>query len=262
MNIQEFYHKTANISLNASLASLIPPFFLIIYGIIVTPSGKMIFMLIPFLLYSFICYQYFLINNRRFKEPFKWQKEVNQPVRVMEENEVLLAFMPAPTIKLLIFNSTGKQMGEIRDRKFQNYRWFLPYFFMQLGAGQYEFCDRENQLIRSFTIKKNRIEIMSADGNPSIIVYSKLSKERLTYIFQYGEKQVVVKRASQFMDCQFFNQDLTRIGRLRKGFMPIEWGNRFKDPNTPILTFQPSLATEDKLIIYAILTKLLRMTNH
>src|SRR5690606_9563865 len=106
MDIQQFYKKTASISLNASLASLVPPFFLIMYGIIIAPDGKLVLAVVPFLLYSFICYQYYLVNDQRSKEI----KEIlpmadKNPSELLMNTTVLFTFLPAPTLRMLIFGN-------------------------------------------------------------------------------------------------------------------------------------------------------------
>ncbi len=259
MNIQEYYQKAAASSLNASLASLIPPFFLAVYGITIVQNGKVMIIMIPFLIYSFICYQFYLINDKRTKEIFMQEAVENH--RLLDENQVLITFLPAPTLKMLIFHSNGQQIGEIRDMNFWTFRWFLPYFIDGLFKKRYGIYDQANHLVGSFILKNKEIKILDSDLNTVSTIHYNYSKSKSVYVFEKGNKRIQVKQSSSFTDYQFIHSNSV-FGRFRKGWMPLEWGNRFKDPNTPIFTFEQSLSSKDKLLMYAILTKLLRCSNH
>ncbi|QED48266.1 hypothetical protein [Cytobacillus dafuensis] len=260
-NIQQFYQKTASISLNSSLVALIPPFFLIIYGIIVVPNGKMVVLVVPFLLYSFISYQAYLINDNRSKEIKKIDEGIANQVSFLYEENVLLTFLPAPTLRLLVFSTNGQQVGEIRDINFMPFRWFLPFLFDKFIERKYGLYDANNKQIGSFTFKKNRIEIASSGIEIHSIKIQNTLGNGIAVIFGHENRSFLLKQSRLFMDFQFL-KGCKNIARLRKGWMPIEWGKRFKDPNTPILIFEQQLPVEEKLLVYALLVKLFQSTNH
>lgn len=260
MNIQEFYKRTALASLNASLASLVPPFMFILYGIIVAPNRNFVFLIIPFLIYSLICYHYYLLNDQRSKEVLTMQNKSNVDL-LFNMDQMVITFLPAPSLRMLMFDSNGKLAGEIKDFQFRSFRWFLPYFLDNAFKKKYGLFNESNQLIGSFIIKRNQIIIMDIKGTPISIIHYEHSKSNSSYIFAAEGKKVQVKYSSFFTDYQFFINELS-IGRLRKGWMPVEWGNHFKDPNSPILTFGHQLSAEEKILMFAILTKLLRCSNH
>ncbi|MEH7344785.1 hypothetical protein V7122_13100 [Bacillus sp. JJ1532] len=261
MNIQEYYKKSAMISLNASLASLVPPILLILYVIIIEPNKNIVLVIIPFLLYSLICYHYYLLNNLRSKEISSVQNHLNDG-HLFDKEQVVITFLPAPTLRMQMFDINGNLLGEIRDRQFWPFRWFLPYFLDRVIEKRYGLYDATNQLIGCFILKKKQIEI--ADSNFEVLstCICKPTNKSFTFTFENEKNTIFVKRSFQFMDIRFFDRNLITIGRLRKGWMPLEWGNRFKDPNTPILTFEQPISAEDKLLTYAILTKLFQSTNH
>lgn len=261
MNIQEYYKKTALISLNASLASLVPPFLFILYGIIIAPNRNMVLVIIPFLLYSLICYHYYLLNDQRSKEISNLKNQMDDGL-LFDKDQVVITFLPAPTLRMQMFDINGKLLGEIRDMQFWTFRWFLPYFLDRFFMKRYGFYDGNNQLIGCFRLKKKQIEITDADLNVHTTIFCEPTKKSIIFTFENDKNTIIVKRSFQYMDFRFFHPNFTPIGRLRKGWMPLEWGSRFKDPNTPILTFGTLSSTEDKLLIYAILTKLFHSSNH
>ena len=66
MNIQQYYEQSAMASLNGSLVAFIPTIVLGIF-VFVTHTYHLLLLLLPFLIYSFFCYQKFLLNQRRSK---------------------------------------------------------------------------------------------------------------------------------------------------------------------------------------------------
>jgi hypothetical protein len=51
-----------------------------------------------------------------------------------------------------------------------------------------------------------------------------------------------------FMDEQILTSNPLPDGRLRRGWMPIEWSPLFPEPNTPILSLRETLSEQDKLL--------------
>jgi hypothetical protein len=258
MNIQQFYKKTASIALNASLASLIPPFFVILYGVMISLDGRLILVALPFLLYSFFCYQYYLVCDKRAKAIGPMDVEVRDNQHsLLNIDHVLIHFLPSPSLRMLLFSKDGGLLGEIRDKKLLSIRWFTPIFLDKLFVKKYGLYDESNNLIATFILKKNRIEITSEDNERTSISIRQPSKTMIEFINENNDTSIKVERSLQYMDYQFFDPHSKRITRLQKGWMPVEWGNTFKDPNTPVLSFEKTNNHNENLIIYAILSKLL-----
>lgn len=57
-----------------------------------------------------------------------------------------------------------------------------------------------------------------------------------------------VEGSSIFMDEKVFTQENRPIGRLRRGWMPLEWSELFPEPNTPVLSFTEVMSEKDKLL--------------
>lgn len=262
MNIQQYYQKTATISLNASLVSLIPAFFLVLYGVIVVQHGVLIGNSVPFLLYSFISYQYYLLNDKRSKEILvETKSEVEKKLNLLKEEAILIHFMPAPSLRMLLFGKDGQVLGEIKDMKFWSIRWILPYFLDRIFERKYGLYDKSNKLIAVFVLKNHEIEILSMNNEENVTIMKKLKHNRKEISFEYEEKMITTKRSSLFMDYRFYENKM-RIGRLQKGWLPLEWGKKFKDPNTPVLSFENIQNQKDKVMIFAILTELFYYSNH
>ncbi|WP_313805407.1 hypothetical protein [Cytobacillus sp.] len=257
MNIQQYYRKTASISLSVSLATLIPPFFMIIYGIMIARDGRMILVVLPFLVYSFFCYQYYLVCDQRakaFTERQMDDKSMNQPL--LKSNYALIHFSPSTTVRMLFFSTTGKLLGELKERKIQSISWFLPPFLDRHFEKRYVLYDGLNNVIANFHLQKRKIEITDKDGNLINIINGEGNDRQLKFEFVSSGKKIMVTRTLLYMDYQIFHNQI-RICRLQKGMMPLEWENHIKDPNTPVLSFEQDISEEEKINILAILSKIL-----
>ncbi len=259
MNIQQFYQKTAAISLNASLVSLVPPFFLILFGIIVVPNKYFVIFIIPFLVYSFCCYQSYLVNARRSKKVLESLTNTRISTKLLDAQEVMIAFLPAPSLRFVIFDKDGRQIGEVRDLTYWTLRWILPYILDKLLEKKYGLYDESNQLLATFLLKKDGIEIFPLTGESFVI--KKLRRSRKELIYTAGKQTLTIKQSVLFTDYQFYKEEIL-ISRLRKGWLPLEAGRKFIDPNTPVLTVENYVDKEEKLIVFAVLTERLRYTDH
>lgn len=258
MNIQDYYKKTALVSLNASIVSLGPPLLFMSYGMITGPNKNFVLLILPFLVYSLICYHFFLLNHQRANETSIVNRDLE--TGLLDQNHVLLTFLPAPSLRMQMFDSHGFLLGEIKDMQFKKVRWFLPNFFDSRIKKKYGLYDHGEQLRWTFTIKNNHINITDVGKNMTT-TYEIIYTKGLIYMNCHGESKLQVKHSSLFTDCQFMNMNGS-IGRLRRGWMPVEWANRFKDANAPIVTFNDKIQKEDKSLIYAVIVLLFRYSNH
>ncbi|MEH7547599.1 hypothetical protein V7306_17555, partial [Neobacillus vireti] len=58
---------------------------------------------------------------------------------------------------------------------------------------------------------------------------------------------------SVFMDELVYDHGEHQVGRLRRGWMPIEWSPLFPEPNTPVLSLKEGLSEKDKLLRMSLL---------
>lgn len=257
MNIQQYYRKTASISLSVSLATLIPPFFMIIYGIMIARDGRIILVVLPFLVYSFFCYQYYLVCDQRAKAFTGNQmvvKCMNQTL--LKSDYALIHFLPSTSVRILFFSSMGKLLGELKERKHLSISWLLPPFLDRLFEKKYVLYDGLNNVLANFHMKNSKIEITDKDGNSINFINDVGFNRHLKFENVSSGEKIEVKRSLLYMDYQFF-QNQVRVCRLQKGIMPLEWENNIKDPNTPLLSFKQNVSEEEKINIIAILLKIL-----
>ena len=65
MKINEYYRDTANLNLNGSIAALIPAIVLVAGNLFFIKNKEIMILIIPFLIYSLICFQIYLFRMRQ-----------------------------------------------------------------------------------------------------------------------------------------------------------------------------------------------------
>ncbi|MEK5064939.1 hypothetical protein [Cytobacillus sp. FSL R5-0596] len=208
-----------------------------------------------------MCHQMYLLNKQRAAEAVSnYYYKGQAPLSFLEQSSVLIGFLPAPSLRMVIFDPEGMMIGEIRDIKMRKLRWFLPYFIDRFFPKRLGIYDHAENLEASIIIRNKGIEVLSPDSQSREIIEFK--KDGSTLLFQNGDMQYAVPKTLLHTDLQVLDDQSNRIARLRKGWMPFEWGKRFKDPNTPVLSFDISLEAKEKRSIYTIIAALFLYRNH
>jgi hypothetical protein len=267
MNIQQYYRCSANISLNGSLAAFVPVSFILIGSMFVSVKLPLLYLVFPFCFYSFICYQAYLIQYHRSLESVVI--DTAKKTTLLDAENILVTFMPAPSLRMLLFDSNGLLIGEVRDVKFWWWRWFLPYTADRIFSCVYGLYDQDNQLIAYYRVNKRKKQVQIIDVARNILgVYhihteSPFSLKRRGVIYSKGNKQTMVVEGSALSaDIKVRNEQDFITSKLVKGWMPLEWGKHFRDANTPYMIFDKDTAANDKILIIGVLTDFFQYTSH
>ncbi|MFT8323545.1 MAG: hypothetical protein ABF649_22050 [Bacillus sp. (in: firmicutes)] len=261
MDIQKYYKQSAVSSLNASLISCIPILFLTVFFIKIHMDSVYFWYLLPFFIYSTISFCSYYIHQK-YSSKMENAILAREERSLLQKKTVVLTFLPAPSLRMLIFDADGIVVGEIKDEKFQLLRWYLPYFVDKLYPKSYGFYNSHQMLQYIFTIKGNSIEIKNKEGKRiSKIIEQKTEKAAKTE-FVYEKNKIIMKRSLAFTDYHFENITGIELATLKKGWMPKEWSNRFMNPNLPLLTINHSAANKEIIHLYALLTKIYAYKDH
>ncbi|MGG0716884.1 hypothetical protein ABE096_04690 [Robertmurraya massiliosenegalensis] len=261
MNIQQFYRSAATTSLNGSIAALIPVIILIIPLTILIPGKEVVWTALPFFLYSISSFQSYLLNQERSSQIEGNLHIGENHLSFHRENEFLLTFMPAPSLRLLLFSPKGVVLGELRDVRYTKLRWFLPYFLDKFIPAEYGFYNAENQLMMKFKWKRNQGNVYDRNGKLQMTIQER-EGEVFDVILPHSSFPIMIHSERLFTDVQFKNMKKKTIGRVRKGWMPIEWEELFKDVNIPVFSFDDELTEEERYVLLALLVKIYRYRNH
>ncbi|PLT28701.1 hypothetical protein [Peribacillus deserti] len=259
MNIQNYYKKSSRINYYTSWVSLVIAVSFFVLHIFNKIYGNILYMTGPFIVISAAAYWRFKLNESRGQET----QSRPEAFGLFEESNILLAFLPAPTLRILLFEPGGNVIGEIRDINMKSYLWFIPYPFTELIPRRYGLYDREGTLISNYTVKGIFAEKMIIRNNDEEIIG--IYKEELSksvfkmqgMVFDSTQNPWIPLKAGAWQngftleDCQG-----KKIGSLQKGIMPLEWAARFKEPNTPILRFHELAEDTEKMAAFGICASL------
>lgn len=266
MNIQQYYRYAAHVALNGSLAAFVPIVLILCGGIYFSINLPLLLIVLPFFVYSLICYQIYLIQQNRSNEV----SEITLHAQTLTEaNNLFITFLPAPSLRMLLFDEKGLLVGEVRDKRFWWWRWFLPYFIDRLFQRWYGLYDGQNELIGYYRIndRMQTVTIFNVDRQ-EVGVFCQ-QREKANPIKQKGfitsaekNKKIHVESSVLYPNIMLRNEQGTVIGKLIKGYMPLEWGKLFQDANTPYIALSEDLDEGEKILILGMLTGYFRYTSH
>lgn len=268
MNIQQYYKQTAIVALNDGLIAMLFPVIFTIICIRVVVLQKIIFFIIPFLMFSFVSFCVSVLNQYRSQQ-VSWQ-ENDQQGSLFTCSDYLITFLPAPTIHLLIFHPNGKMIGEIKEQK-------QLRIFSSLYSLRKKNSVRDYALYNGCGFLEGRFQIDNKK-KWQVLVYDNQNGEVGYCINEKGKKRHVMKCrliTSENNNCDLKvtsnrlyphfivnNKKKGRIAYLQKGWLPMEWGKRFKDSNTPFLTVDHHTTKEEKLLIFGFLSLYFNRYHH
>lgn len=247
MNIQKVFLKQAHLYLNSSLLVLIPVTLYILWNIVGISNEKLMVFVIPFLVYSVILFQIYLLNHNRTIQSSRNIKNLdNDSIDFFSLDQFVLYFEKEDR-ELLFFHPTGYLLGKLKEKKMKSLN--------QIGKGQipkeYVLIDsNENELAAYYRNRDTMDVYLNEEG-----YYGGFSNENGTFRLLSDEVIGLVKCKTTFLDDQIENGDGEVILRVRKGVMPFNCQEIFRNPNTPMLTINPSIENHKKLLYFSILVK-------
>jgi hypothetical protein len=253
MKIHEFYRDTANVHLNASIIALVPPMLIVIGNLSFFQSRQIMILTIPFVIYSIISYQIYLFRK---KQSISIEKhipiEISSSESLFESRHLVVVFMNTFSAKVYLYFPTGHLAGTIRKYRTKGLNGWRKRTIFALHS-------RDNQVIAFYKViskRLTRIEVY----NPKkeyLGCFEKekgsLQKSKKSLLGEKGATVGVVEGSRYFMDEQVFNQSSQPVGRLRRGWMPVEWRHIFPEPNTPVLSLTDDSEDKDKLLRMSLL---------
>ena len=253
MNIREYYQKTSVLNFHASWISLVLAIAFFICHAFTLISGNILLITAPFIILSFAQFANHRIYEHRIKDlPVI---SVETETEFLQNENFLLTFMPAPTLRLLLFAPNGSLLGEIRDRNMKWFMWMVPNFLSILLPKRYELVNHEGQLLAMFNVRgglSNNVSIMDHRGD-QIGYYQENEKNslvKITGMIYRNDKTdwMCVQTSTGLHSFKIKTSVGEEVATYQEGWMPMDWGKRFKT-NTPILTFPSHVDRHSKIAI-------------
>ncbi|MEH7500438.1 hypothetical protein V7152_00125 [Neobacillus drentensis] len=248
MKINEYYRDTANLNLNGSIAALIPAIIIVASNLSIIKNKEIMILTIPFLIYSLICFQIYLFRMRQsISIDRNMAKSERIRVSLFEARHLLVLFLNSNSSCLLLYFPDGHLAGMIKRfhgkglKKLRLSKIYALYNMDNEAIGYFKVSGRKIIKIEVFDHKRHYLGHLEKRK----LGWRTNKKELLD---SKGRYIGAVEGASAFMDEQVITSNPLPDGRLRRGWMPIEWSPLFPEPNTPVLSLRESLTEEDKLL--------------
>lgn len=248
MKIHEFYRGSANITLNGSIAALVPAIIIGVGNLYYFQNKQIMLLMIPFIIYSLISFQIYLY---RVKQSVSIERTMTQLQsyyqNIFEAKHLVVVFMNHQQPSLHLFFPDGHQAGMIKKYKQKGFRLFRK-------SRIYALYNKQEQTVGFYKIKQSkRLVVEVYDRNMNFVgCYEKEKiswlKEKKEMIDESGHNIGAVEGSAYYMDERVYNQSRLQVCRLRRGWMPVEWSGRFPEPNTPVLSLSDTLSEKDKLL--------------
>ena len=259
VDIRHYYYKFSEIHLNSSLLTVLFAAGFLAFAV---------FLSIPYIWTATPVFMFLSILS--FGRHIMYRKKgASVPAKVglhegplLNEKNVLMAFLPSAALHMLLFHPNGRLLGVIKDQPKQWRFSVLPYFATQFFSRTYVLENQHGELLATFKtggILQNNMKVFGGGGEflgqykestrDSFIRYKGLFLQR------DGETVADVDVSPFLHTFSLASTDGVPIASYQKGYLPMEWANKFK-PNTPVLSFSESASTVQQLYAYGICTRL------
>lgn len=245
MKINEYYRIAANLSLNGSIAALIPTFFIVFVNLSFIDNPHMMLLTIPFFIYSFFCFQVYLFRTKQSISIARIIANSNTSANsLFHARHLLVFYLNSLSPKLQIYHPDGHLAGSIiriRRKMFRNSKVYVLYDIHEAPIGFFKVKGKKFIRIEVFDQNRRFAGSLEIRKHP----WRKAKKE----LFDASGRFIgSVEGSPVFMDEHVVNKHHQPIGRLRRGWMPPEWCQLFPNPNTPVLTWGDLNTERDKLL--------------
>lgn len=261
MNIRDYYKKTAKSCYFVAWITLILAIIFFICHIFEFFPKDLLTLAIPLIVLSFAHFIFFgLYHNRVEKlgnDPFPSSEEL------LHVDDILFVFMPAPTLRLLLFDHKGLLLGEIRDQNMRWFMWMVPNFLSLLLPKKYVLLNNKEEVVAKYHLKAGLTNSMTVYiANNQIIGYYKenwkdsLFKVKGMLYKSDGIEWIQVSSSVGLYSLDLQTIEEKKVASFQEGWMPLEWTKRF-ELNTPIINFSSIVEESERIIVLGFLTTVL-----
>lgn len=262
MSIRQYYQQTAYINLNGSILSAGLLIFILTISMLFSLDLPLAMVAAPFLVVCFHQYNSFYLYKNKSEESVESFHHYDDK-QLFEHNHLLLAFAPAPALRMLLFTPDGMLAGEIREINIRKSHWVLPYFIDKRIKKKLGIYDVHGQLLASLIEERHGTKLLDDHDEVIGFYYPKNNRSNIGVgVVQYGRKIRISETSDMIRDIHITAEEGRVVSKIQKGWMPLEWTSYFKDANTPVLSFDYSLGQADRLVVFAALANKYMYHDH
>ncbi|RSD26223.1 hypothetical protein [Mesobacillus subterraneus] len=259
MSIRQFYQQAASVNLNGSIVSAGILCIILTAGLLFSWNFPLFPVAIPYVLVSLLHYNNYLLNRNKWamaSDSFHRFGDKN----FLEINQMLIAFAPAPAIRMIFFSPDGMLAGELRELKTSFWRWVLPYFIDKRVKKSFGIYDSHGHLRATLIQEQHGVRMLNEQNEIAGFYYSKRAESGVGIAVLSGGRKM---RVTEWMgDIRLENEDSATASRLRRGWMPLEWTSHFKDAQTSVLSFEYTTCEAERIAMFTALTHRFMYRDH
>lgn len=253
MKIHHYYRDSANINLNGSIVSFVPIIIIIWADFSYFRMKELLVLTIPFIIFSLASFQVYLFRTRQAQFIEKNMIHSSGPSQsLFSAKQFLVFFVNTRHPCLSLYFPDGYQAGFIKKYAGHKNKVF-PF------SKTFALYNNEEEVAGIFKVKGlNKVTIEVFDGNGHYL--GCYQKRRISWLkckkdFLDASDTFIgsVEGARLYMDEQIHDTSNRTIGRLQRGWMPVEWSFLFPEANTPVLSLKEDLPDQDKLLRISLL---------
>lgn len=261
MNIRDYYKRTAKSCYFVAWISLILAIIFFICHIFELFSKDLLTLTIPLIILSIAHFIFFQLYHNRVEKLGNELFHTSEGLLHMDY--ILFVFMPAPTLRLLLFDPEGLLLGEIRDQNMRWFMWMVPNFLSLLLPKKYVLLNNKEEVVAKYHLKAGLTNSMIVyNANNQIIGYYKenwkdslFKVKGMLYKYDWIEWIQVSSSVGLYsLDLQTIDEK--KVASFQEGWMPLEWTKRF-ELNTPIIHFSSIVEESERIIVLGFLTTVL-----
>ncbi|MCM3573821.1 hypothetical protein M3172_11545 [Mesobacillus subterraneus] len=262
MSIRQYYQQTAYISLNGSIISAGLLTMMLAASLLFSWNLPLFLVAIPFLILVFLHYNRFILYKNKSEESEEAFHRYDDK-QLFEQNHLLIAFAPAPAVRLLFFTPDGMMAGELRETTIRRYRWFIPYFADKRIMKEIGIYDCKGNLQGKLKQERYSYKLLNAQDDVMGMFFPKKNAKMAIGSAVFGRGKLKIEKSPGLTsDFKFIQEDGNTTARLQKGWMPLEWSRFFKEANIPVLTFDYEMGQAERLAVFAALASLYMYYDH
>ncbi len=261
MKINDYYKQSANLSLNSSIAALIPVSVFIWGNLVYIQNSELMLLILPFFIYSFSCFQLFLFRkNQGITSSRGLRKHKEAQYTFSDCEHLLIVSLETSINRVSLYHPDGILVGDLREEKTNILKRISSHL---AGARclhqQYIYYDPSDNKIATYSLnrKKRTIEVY-CKNKEYLGTYLESNNKRMSnegkLFLANGKLLGEIKSSIVFKDDQIINDNF-RMARLRKGWLPLDWYSRFPDANIPVFHINSNISEQERLVSLSLIIK-------
>jgi hypothetical protein len=249
MNIKQYYRRHAFVQFAVACVCILGIVLLIGMGV-----KRKWEIFIPLVVFSLFFFSASWLNFRRAAE-VKIEKR-GEVKGISSLHDYILLQLPAADAHILFFEPSGLLVAELRSRRNYPFAWLYPRFLKEMWRKQWTLYSQSGEVLAHYRRSFGRYATLYVynKDNQLIGAYLEAKSAHLariegTLLNASEEKVATFNVEDNLYQYKIIGVDGKQLVSFSRGWVPLEWGKRFKEADTPVITMNSQLDECTRYII-------------